>query len=182
MGTNTVENGTKQALSGEYKTCNKCKQTLSLNNFHRNRNGRLGVADRCKPCAKALAREWYKNNRERGIANSKKSKVRARSNAVTRLYNAAKDRATARGIEFNITPEDIIIPDVCPVLGIAFTYGGGRSHPSSYSLDRIDPKKGYVKGNIQVISRLANSMKSNATKDQLLKFAEWVNATYKEVD
>lgn len=34
--------------------------------------------------------------------------------------------------------------------------------------------KGYVKGNIWVISHLANMMKNSADKAELLKFAEWV--------
>jgi hypothetical protein len=39
-------------------------------------------------------------------------------------------------------------------------------------LDKIIPELGYVKGNVRIISTLANTMKSNATKDQLLTFAK----------
>ena len=60
-------------------------------------------------------------------------------------------------------------------LGIELKYLGGEAAPS---LDRIDPLKGYVKGNIQVISTKANTMKNNATQDELVRFAEAVLKMY----
>jgi len=58
--------------------------------------------------------------------------------------------------------------DVCPVLGIPLTINEQRtSRDNSYSLDRIDNNKGYVPGNIQIISVKANNMKSNATLEEL---------------
>lgn len=75
--------------------------------------------------------------------------------------------------KFNIEVEDIIIPELCPYLGVKLlTDSKDYSQPNYYSIDRIDSNKGYVKGNIQIISRLANTMKNGATIDQLLKFSE----------
>lgn len=67
-----------------------------------------------------------------------------------------------------------IAPSKCPVFDKRFTSKGNGFSVWSPSIDKIDPKKGYVKGNIQVISMLANCMKRNATPKQLRTFAEWV--------
>jgi hypothetical protein len=73
----------------------------------------------------------------------------------------------------NITIDDIIISTYCPYLGVKLlTNPDERNSPNYFSIDRIDSSKGYVKGNIQIISRLANTMKNNATISQLIIFAE----------
>jgi hypothetical protein len=68
-----------------------------------------------------------------------------------------------------------IAPEKCPCFEVPFVERGNGFSPWSPSIDKIDPTLGYVKGNIQVISMLANCMKRDATKEQLIKFSEWVN-------
>lgn len=72
-------------------------------------------------------------------------------------------RAKKNGLPFNLEEGDIEIPDMCPVLGIPIKQG----YPNTASLDRIDPSKGYTKDNVRVISHRANSLKSNATVEEL---------------
>lgn len=91
-----------------------------------------------------------------------------------KLLKDAKQRAKNYSIEFNITLEDIIIPDYCYILGIPLFSNALHSGPNSPSLDRINPDNGYTKGNVQVISHKANTMKSNANLDELQAFAMWV--------
>lgn len=97
-----------------------------------------------------------------------------------RMYRRAKSRAKERGVEFSIDKSDVIIPEFCPILGVKLEpyvgHSGGR--PNSPALDRIDNSKGYVKGNVVVVSHLANMMKSSATKEELLAFADWVQKVY----
>ena len=100
------------------------------------------------------------------------------------LLSRAKSRAKKKGLQFNIDITDIDVPIICPILGIPIikeykkgTKGGPS--PNSPSLDRIDNSKGYVKGNVRVISHKANTMKHNATSLELIRFAEWVLHNYK---
>lgn len=97
-----------------------------------------------------------------------------------RLFWAARRRAKNKGLEFTIEESDIIVPTYCPYLGIELvnTRPRGDSRRDIASLDRIDPTKGYIKGNIEVISWLANTMKNNATPELLVNFAKVVLERY----
>jgi hypothetical protein len=89
-----------------------------------------------------------------------------------RLYYLAKQRAKQRNVEFNIEVSDIVIPEICPILKIKLEKNNIGWMPNMPSLDRIDPKKGYVKGNVKVISGKANVMKNNASIEELKIFTE----------
>lgn len=70
------------------------------------------------------------------------------------------------------------LPDICPVLGIKLSLGRITGHACSPSFDRINPKYGYIPGNVQVISSRANSIKSDATPSELMQVALFVNAQW----
>lgn len=89
------------------------------------------------------------------------------------LWYRAKDNSKKNNMDFNLDVQDIIIPTHCPYLNFELLYDiERRDYPNYYSIDRIDSSKGYVKGNIQVISLLANIMKNNATIDELIVSAQ----------
>lgn len=95
-----------------------------------------------------------------------------RKNRDAYLFMKSQRRAKKDGIEFNITIDDILIPEYCPLLNIKLTNELGRGQlKTNSSLDRIDSSKGYVKGNVWVVSRQANTMKSDASKEELITFA-----------
>lgn len=89
-------------------------------------------------------------------------------------------RALKHNLPFNLEVSDIIIPDVCPILGISIKENKGKSgaYKNSISIDKIEPTKGYTKGNIQIMSQLANQMKGAATPEELLTFAHYIIKTY----
>ena len=109
------------------------------------------------------------------------SKYKDVSELKQQLCWYAKKRALKKGLEFSIKPKDIYIPKKCPILKVPLIC----STRYSPSIDRIYPDKGYIKGNIAVISALANSMKANATPQELLIFAKNIKKymdLYQEVE
>ncbi len=82
------------------------------------------------------------------------------------------------GIPFEIEFKDLDFPEICPVLGIALDYSITPScRDTMPSFDRLDPTKGYVKGNVFIISMKANRLKSNATIEDLEKILAYMEAS-----
>ena len=84
-----------------------------------------------------------------------------------KLWRRARDRSTAKGIDFSIILSDIHVPHNCPLLGIELKQHEKKAGHDSPSLDRIDSSKGYHADNIWVISHRANMIKGNATIEEL---------------
>jgi len=109
--------------------------------------------------------------------------TRGKRKVAQRLLYHARRRAQRREIPFALTVEDITVPDLCPVLATPLYCAAGQpaQGPNSPSLDRIDPARGYVPGNVRVISAKANAIKSNATPAELLRVACFVQEeTYED--
>jgi len=147
-----------------YATCEGCKQSLPQNLFSyvKKDDPSQGIRKKCKTCSATHAQkareqrklDWKHKPRQHMLMNS-------------------KQRAKASGIEHTLVLEDIIIPDVCPVLGIKLVLGSRREHGNAPSIDRIDNTKGYTKDNIMIISCRANLLKRDATLEELTKIGEF---------
>jgi hypothetical protein len=123
------------------------------------------------------SKAWYQANKNKPeFATQRKERLlRWRDeNPARYLWQKAKERAAKYKVDFDLEIEDIFWPTECPALKVPFEYGT----PYAASIDRIDNSKGYTKDNIQVISRKANAMKRNATKEELRNFAQWALKTF----
>lgn len=98
---------------------------------------------------------------------------------VTRLLSRCRKRARNKGISYDPCINNLIIPTHCPYLNIELDYECDTYNKNMASIDRIDPELGYVEGNVQIVSMLANQMKSHATKEELVLFAESVLKLHK---
>lgn len=138
----------------------------------------------CVECRKENGRQWRNREcpdqrRSRRRQHYRTAKAKGKDYVSTNhyasdevvMFHRAKQRARLRGIPFTITLEDIFIPERCPIFDCVLVRnkGGKRALPNSPSLDRIVPERGYVPGNVRVICFKANTIKSNATKDELYK-------------
>lgn len=136
------------------KTCSKCGLSKEEREFHKHKSTTDGLQYHCKECRKEELRVWWATNPQRN------------------MFTGAKKRAKRDGIPFSIELDDIVIPPICPVLKIPL-FSGGFNNPNAPSLDRVNNSKGYIKGNVAVISFRANSRKSSMTieqVEQLLKY------------
>lgn len=113
--------------------------------------------------------------REQAVARRAKNPL---YNRAREKYSEIKKRAHAKGLEFNLTTDYIRAmleeTTVCPVLGIELTIGKEDWFDNSPSIDRLDNTKGYVPGNVFVISGRANRIKNNATVEELELILKWL--------
>ncbi len=121
------------------------------------------------------AKQYYEENLEtrkeyslgvyRRIKNSNPERI---------MYSSAKARAKKRGLEFSISLEDIILPIVCPILQIILVVNTGKVKDDSPTLDRVDNRLGYIKGNVRVISYKANRLKNSLTEQDLKRMLNYI--------
>jgi hypothetical protein len=162
-----------------YKDCVVCKDTLPAKKFRlRTDNKNYQRRPYCLPCEKVKVSTRYKENKQSVLAKTQKYSL---NNYEEKILNQARQTAKTKNLEFNLTIHDIQIPTHCKYLGIELTkiLGGGLVW-SNCSIDRIDSTKGYIKGNVEIISRKANSMKNMATKQELIVFAKNVLKMHKD--
>jgi hypothetical protein len=157
------------------KVCTKCHVEKDRETgFHKDKSKPDGFRTWCKQCAIPASLAYHNRNKEHVTHRNRNYKV---AHPARYLAWCARHRAKRDNVEFSITEQDIRMPTKCPILGIPL-FMGGRHNPNSPSLDRINNERGYVKGNINVISYRANALKSDATVDELKRFSKWIVRQY----
>ena len=178
---NTCKN-CRRELKGRIRTpeilhCPVCGNDLPYYKFIIARKSHTGRMWCCKDCYETNPGISKNNFRKKfdsefkTLIYTQKRESRLR-NFIHSMWKAAKKRAKERGLDFNIEESDIVIPKICPILEVPLEFGTKNNYNYSPSLDRIDNTKGYIKGNIQVISKKANTMKNSATLQELQTFCK----------
>lgn len=121
--------------------------------------------DICKKCS-SYRKKWESKNKEKIY-----QRKRSLGAKLHEMLRSARKRANNKNIDFEIDYDYIksIYPKngKCPYFNKKFIIGKKVSCEFSPTLDRIDCNKGYVKGNVEIISMRANYIKSNATPKEL---------------
>ena len=144
------------------RVCRKCVSKVNSRRLRSN-STRYGAF-------KTYQKQWELDNHER----RKQYDLGWRKNNVERLllYHA-KARAKRYNVECSLGLEDIIIPNVCPVLKIPIK-ADLMGSDNSPSLDRLVPSKGYTKENTRVISCRANVIKNCGTTKEHEMIVEYM--------
>jgi len=160
-----------------YKECEICKESKHSKEFRkRNESKTHSRRPYCFSCEKIKHHNNYYKNKQN---HSEKVIEYRENNWRMKMLWQAKSSASQKNLDFNLDESDILIPTHCKYLQIPITQSLGSGVVwSNASLDRIDSSLGYVKGNVEVISRKANTMKNMATADELVTFARNILTIY----
>ncbi len=144
------------------RNCPKCRLDKALTEYNKDATRPNGIKGCCKEC----------NNSRRNALHA--------ANPIPVMLQAAKQRAVRQSVLFTLTENDLVMPDTCPILGMKLEVKQGKGGAAnSPSLDKIKPEFGYIPGNVQIISNLANVMKSNASLDQMVRLGRWASKQIK---
>jgi len=158
------------------RKCTQCSQEKDASHFSwRNDGSHKRLTSRCKECRRLNYKENPQHNRDRSREYYDTNKLvileglkqRRRMNPVLSLLHAAKARSKRLGVPFDLQESDVVVPEICPVLGIPLIVNDGKCGPNSPTLDRVIGALGYVRGNVVVVSFKANTIKNDATLDEL---------------
>ena len=139
-----------------HRRCTKCKEVLPFEAFSKHSACLFGVNSICRECRKPMSKtQWDRWPLEK------------------KILNRAKSRAIKKGLDFNIDLSDIVIPEICPILGTPI---------DTPSIDRIDSSKGYVKGNVMICSNRANVLKNNGSLDEFRKVVAFLERGVCEIN
>jgi hypothetical protein len=112
---------------------------------------------------------------------SEKNKTSRVPDRYIRKWLQIRYGALRRGKQFasDVTPTYIeqITPasGLCPVTNLPFTYS--QEQPTDWSVDRANNARGYVRGNILIISRGTNAAKGNRSIDEIRLLASGVGVS-----
>lgn len=148
------------------KMCTKCKETKPLNEFYYHR-GRKKHMSSCKSCNSKKCLQYQQKS---GYRNTEKYVFYQRSYEV-------KTRAGRKNIPVMDDLQQHLTDlwgksKKCAYTGIEMSINGYHHNPYAMTVDRKDPKLGYVDGNIVLCCSMANRMKQNLNESELV---DWCN-------
>jgi hypothetical protein len=123
------------------------------------------------------SRRAYLKHRTKWVAQAhERAERRKVEDPIGVMLNRKRGNASRAGIEFTITRTDLVIPELCPVLGIPLAPVGARDFDAAPSIDRLVLAYGYVPGNVAVISNRANMLKGAGTAEEHERIAAWMRS------
>lgn len=91
-------------------------------------------------------------------------------------FRNKKAQAKQVGWEWGLEFGDVVWPTHCPILGMELDYFTETIAENSVSFDQIVAGKGYIKGNVHIISWRANRIKNNGTAKEHRMIADYLDS------
>lgn len=142
------------------KRCSSCKEIKPSDAFWRSTPRIDGLQTSCKECKGS----WVRKNR------------------IRYMILSCQNRAKKEGVSCTITESDIYIPDYCSVSKCHrfLEQQKGRASANSPSIDKYDPKLGYIPENIWIICQECNRSKQNMSGEKHVSFGLNLISGFKE--
>lgn len=141
----------------------------------------------CRSCATKDGQIQRARRRPDCNANEVRRRATSLKARSYELWYNAKARARKENLEFDVTRQQILewlTVGLCQITGIPFVFSPGsriRQLPFTPTLDRRNPAKGYIFGNVRLVCWMYNAAKGSGTDDDVLRFARALHAvTFKE--
>jgi len=148
------------------KTCLKCGESKPTGDFYYHRQRKKHM-ESCKSCNTKTCNEYQ---RKSGYRNTEKYVFYQRSYEI-KTRAALKNIPVMDGLQEHLT--DLWHQSKkCAYTGKEMAINGYHHDPYAMTVDRKDPKLGYVEGNIVLCCSMANRMKQNLNEKELV---EWCN-------
>lgn len=144
------------------KICISCKETKLFSDFGKQKGMKSGLRSSCYECTK---------KRKIELTSTKEKHLAC-------LLSKCKSRSKKLNIPFDLDLNYLlsISSEYCPVFNSKLVWGRGNGFSAEFSpsLDRLIPDKGYIKGNMAIISFKANRMKNNGSTEEIRKLLNWL--------
>jgi hypothetical protein len=168
------------------KSCSKCNVIKDVTQFYRNTDSKDGLRSWCKSCCHQQTKKYRTEHpdivKQQDTLHSRQYRARQMvenpklCKARDMIYNARR-RAREKNIEFSITLDNLPwqTQDYCRAFPwVKLIWNNPKWQDDSPSLDRIDNSRGYVPGNVEIISLRANKKKSDSTFEEIHALHEYV--------
>jgi len=159
--------------------CKDCQQHLPASAMIKDKHATGGYRRQCKQCRSNYVKDWREKDVNGFVdgVNRRMRKFRATTKgAILQRLVSAKTRATQSGLPFDIDVQylrDLYEKQkgLCAYTGEVMQIQASKSESKwpVMSLDKIDPQKGYVKGNVQFVTMRVNTMKNDMNHEQFVQ-------------
>lgn len=163
------------SIINELKYCVGCKNRIELKHFGPNKNNFDKLQRKCKDCCRLYNRQ----NKDRLY----KQKLSNRANNIRLFLSHAMSRSKNRSIKKNI-PFDLDLNYMvdlfdkqngkCYYTNIQLNLASNACRHDSFTIDRLDSRRGYTKDNIVFSSYCVNSMKGTMNEVEFKEYLKTV--------